>query len=630
MRTLFRISLLSLLSLGVPAAPVSLDDWFRGPRIQDVSISPDGHYLAIVAFDGDAAFVAVKDRTGTAAAKPVFATDPQQDVKPWYCEWVGTRRFVCRVAGRTKKKGKGGYAARLVAMDADGGNQLVLLTTGPEAESTDHLSVRAWRTDEADNILVSGYFPGTNGYAVAKVNCVTGKQRIVVKPMKPISVFQHDGNGNVLFATGAPFTAGHELRVEYFGRAANDQEWKRLTRMAPYAGDPNARLLPVVAGTQTAHAILTHDKHSALYRVDLTDQKDPEPVYWHEQRDVDVGIFGSRSELLGVMFESSAVGPQYLDKRAASVDAALREAYPSRWNWIESVTDDQKVYLIRTSSASEPSNYFVLDTSQGGAKFESIGSDLPGLAKLKLPATEVVGIRTRTGVLREALFTPAAGAPDKAPLVVFADGAQLTGGFEPATYFLASRGFAVLRTYFAGTKRDADWLHRPYLDWNGAQYDELVDAARWAARQPGVDGTRICVVGRNEMGGYQALLAAARTDNPFKCAASLGGVSDLAKPRKNAQKGRKIGDFEPGGPSDEQVAKDSPLRRAAEFRVPVLFVEDDTGKHDVGDEKGGREMAAALAAASKPHKLVLIDDVDEQYLRIEYDEVARFLEANLK
>jgi hypothetical protein len=50
----------------------------------------------------------------------------------------------------------------------------------------------------------------------------------------------------------------------------------------------------------------------------------------------------------------------------------------------------------------------------------------------------------------------------------------------------------------------------------------------------------------------------------------------------------------------------------------------------VGDEKGGREMAAALEAANKPHTLLLIDDVDEQYLRIEYDEIARFLASSLK
>ena len=94
MRTLVRLALLSTVSLGVYAAPISLDDWFRGPQIQDVSISFDGRYLAIIARDGDDAWVAVKDRSAGGAAKTIFATDPQQDIQPRRCEWVGAKRLV--------------------------------------------------------------------------------------------------------------------------------------------------------------------------------------------------------------------------------------------------------------------------------------------------------------------------------------------------------------------------------------------------------------------------------------------------------------------------------------------------------------------------------------------------------
>ena len=638
MRTLVRLCLLSLLPLCTLAEPVSVDDWFRGPRIQDVAISGDGRYLSIIVVDGDSAYVAVKDRTAGGAVKPVFATDPKQSIQPRHCVWVGVRRLVCRVTGLTKRKGLGEYVSRLVALDADGGNQIVLLTTGVAnnlglgSVSTDGLNVLAWWTDEPDTILVSGYFPDTDGYAVEKVNADTGRQRVIVKPMPPISLFQDDGRGNVVFGVGFPMSVAREQKMQFFGRTSNDQDWKQLTRLASHAGDSNVGLLTAIPGEHAAYALLTRDKHRALFKVDLTDQRDPEPVFWHEERDVDKPIVGTRTDLLGVAFESSALGPQYLDKRAASVDAALKASFPNRWNWIESVTDDQKAYVIRTTSASEAPNWFVLDTSQGGAKFEAIGSSWPGFVKAKLPATQVVGIRTRTGVMREGLFTPHAVAADKpkAPLVVFADGAQQTGGFEPATYFLVSRGYAVLRTYFTGTTLDAEWHHQPFLDWNGRLYDELVDVAQWAAQQPGVDADRICVIGRNAYGGYQGLLAASRTDNPFKCAASLGGLSDLVKARKNAIKGFKIGEFTPGGPPDEQIVKESPLRRAAEVHMPVLIVENDIGKHDAGDTASGREIAAALAAANKPHKLLLIADDEDPYLRTEYDEVARFLEANLR
>jgi dipeptidyl aminopeptidase/acylaminoacyl peptidase len=273
--------------------------------------------------------------------------------------------------------------------------------------------------------------------------------------------------------------------------------------------------------------------------------------------------------------------------------------------------------------------YFVLDNSQPGVKFDAVGYQFPGFVKAQLPPSSAVGIRTRTGTMREALFTPAAATGKPAPLVIFADGVQKTGGFEPATYFLVTRGYSVLRPYFAGSTLEADWQHRPFLDWNGSLYDEIVDAAQWAAKQPGVDPARICIVGRNSYGGYQALLAAVRTDNPFKCAASLGGLSDLEKPRKAAARQDTIGNFVPEGPADEQVKKDSPLARAAQFRMPVLLIDGDTTTHSTRDDEGAREMAVALAAAGKPHQLLLIKDIDEQYLRAEYAALEKFLAANL-
>lgn len=614
------------------ADPISLDTWFQGPRLDDVSISTDGRYLSMVVTDGEQSYVAVKDRSTREPAKPVFATDPAQDVKPRYCGWVSAKRVVCRFSGYTAKHGIGDWVSRLVAFDADGGNKRNLLTSGPavnRTRSTDNLSVGAWRTDEPDTMLIKGWFPGTNGNAVGKLNANTGALRIVAKAQDPLYVFQNDGAGNVLFAGGTPPTLSRARRVELYGRRSNDDKWKKLERLGGHADDAHLGLLPVIPGTLTAHAVMAHEKHTALFKIDLTDAKDPELIYWHESRDIDSVITDSRARLLGVFFESSLLGPQYLDERMAALNAALLKNWPNRWNWVESTSDDNKVYVIRTSSASEPTGFFVLDNSQASVKFDAVGYQQPGFVKAQLPPSTGVGIRTRTGTLREALFTQAVATGKPTPLVIFADGVQKTGGFEPATYFLVSRGYSVLRPYFAGTALEADWQHQPYLDWNGALYDELVDAAQWAAKQPGVDPARICIVGRNPYGGYQALLAAVRVDNPFKCAASLGGLSDLEKPRKAAARRDTIGSFVPEGPADEQVKKDSPLTRAAQFRMPVLLIDGDTSTHSARDDEGAREMAVALATAGKPHQLLLIKDIDEQYLRAEYAALEKFLAANL-
>jgi dipeptidyl aminopeptidase/acylaminoacyl peptidase len=632
MRTLVCLAALSAAATPASPAPLSFDDWFGGPRVQQVAISPDARYLSLIVIDGEQSYVAVKDRTAKSPAAPVFATDPGQAIDPRFCGWVSERRLVCRFAGRMHKSGEGEYVSRLVAMDADGKNRRNLLISSVSfgaPPNTDNLNVAAWRTSEPNTILVSGWFPGSKGYAVAKVNTSTGTLRLVAKPKDGVTVFQDDEAGNVLLAGGIPSSWSREKKVRLYGRRSNEDDWLPLTRLGAHEDDPGVALISVTPGAPTAYTLMQNEGRRALFKMDLTDKVDPELVYWHAQRDIEGVLRGPRSQLLGVWFASSALGPQYLDPRAAALDAALRKSFPKRWNWFSGSSDDEKTHVIRTSSASEAAGYYVLDTANPGVKFEAIGSEWPGLARMILPETSTVGLQTRDGRLKEVLFTPAAGVTGKAPLVVFAGGTQQTGGFEPATYFLASRGIAVLRTYFTGSDQEREWWRTPYLDWNGALMDELFDATRWAAQRPDVDATKICIVGRNLYGGYQALLAAARADTPFKCAASMQGFSDLAKVRKRASRAEIIGEFRPQT-SDDRQAKESPLARAAEFRVPVFLVEEGVTSHDPSDDEGGWEMAAALKAANKPHELHLIKEADEAYLIAAYTALEKFLDKHLR
>ena len=63
-------------------------------------------------------------------------------------------------------------------------------------------------------------------------------------------------------------------------------------------------------------------------------------------------------------------------------------------------------------------------------------------------------------------------------------------------------------------------------NWGGAMQTDLADAATWLVEKHQVDKSRICIIGAS-YGGYAALMAAAKQQNIFKCAASFAGVSDL-------------------------------------------------------------------------------------------------------
>ena len=627
MRTSARLCLLGLvLPTGAAfAEPITLDAWFKGPRIEQVSISPSGRQIAMIVREGDNSLVVVKDLTQNASAKPVLAAVPKSGIEPRSCGWNSETRIVCVLMGTTGRKGLGDYVRRLVAVDSDGSNRRMLLTSATSTGATlaDAYAIADYRIDEADMVLVKDWT------SVSKLNVRTGILRPFVRPQDPINYFMDDGAGNVLYAAGVPATIWRDKEVEFFARASNNDAWKPLKKLIPFANNPHIRPGLVIPGEKAAYTIFDHEGRTALYKIDLTDQRDPELLYWHEQRDVGRYIYDGAARLLGVGFETGMLGPQYIDPKMAALDTALRKKWPNRWNWVQDSAEDGKVLVVRTEGLSEPPGFFILDTSGQGVRFDAVGSEWPGFAKMALPVTTPALFRTHSGRIMEALFTPAPDTAKKAPLVVFTDGSQKGGTFEPATYFLASRGYAVLRPYFSGSTVDANTLHAPFLDWNGVLSDEVMDAVSWATQRPDVDASRICIIGRGGYGGYTALLAAARKDSPFKCAASLEGFSDLEKKHKKSERASAIEDGRPTGTTHEQVVRESPLRRAADFHMPVLLIENDVRTHTLDDDEGGREMAAALASAEKPHQLVLIKDVNEAYLRAQFIEIEKFLAAHL-
>jgi dipeptidyl aminopeptidase/acylaminoacyl peptidase len=56
--------------------------------------------------------------------------------------------------------------------------------------------------------------------------------------------------------------------------------------------------------------------------------------------------------------------------------------------------------------------------------------------------------------------------------------------------------------------------------------DDLTDAVQYAIRSGLANANRICIVGAG-YGGYAALMGAVKTPDLYRCAVSLGGVTDL-------------------------------------------------------------------------------------------------------
>ncbi len=93
-------------------------------------------------------------------------------------------------------------------------------------------------------------------------------------------------------------------------------------------------------------------------------------------------------------------------------------------------------------------------------------------------------------------------------------------------YYFVSQGYIVISVDGRGTggrgKAFKDVVYR-----NLGHYETIdqVNAARYAANLPYVDGSRIGIYGWS-YGGYEALMAASASDNPYKAAVAVAPVTD--------------------------------------------------------------------------------------------------------
>lgn len=140
------------------------------------------------------------------------------------------------------------------------------------------------------------------------------------------------------------------------------------------------------------------------------------------------------------------------------------------------------------------------------------------------------------------------------------------------------------------------------------QPDDVADALRWLAGQPGVDGQRLALVGFSQ-GGQVALLAGAR-GALVRAIVAYFPVTDVAL-WKQTTANTDIPSYistvcEPGG-----TATRSPRLQAASLAAPVLLIHGDRDTRVPTDQS--RLMLAALQSAGRQGTLLLVPGAEHGF-----------------
>jgi dienelactone hydrolase len=244
---------------------------------------------------------------------------------------------------------------------------------------------------------------------------------------------------------------------------------------------------------------------------------------------------------------------------------------------------------------------FVSTTLHAAGEAERL-PDIPGASTVAVPGAGLT--------LGGYLFRPSRRARDfPAVLLLHGSGTNAEDLIDTARS-LADRGYVSLALTMRGFRGS------PGEDDCGAQQaDDAVQALNWLATQPGVDGSRLGVLGYGQ-GGQVAMLAAART-TLLHAVVAFFPVSDVAELERTTPH-QSVRDYVKLVCRPQTIEKVSPIASAASINAPVLLIHG--ARDDRVPASQSEAMRSALAAAHKQVELHVLPQARHEFSPTQFEE----------
>jgi dipeptidyl aminopeptidase/acylaminoacyl peptidase len=288
--------------------------------------------------------------------------------------------------------------------------------------------------------------------------------------------------------------------------------------------------------------------------------------------------------------------------------------FPAEQVEVSSQSDDGSRVVVHVIGSAHGDVYELVDLTTDQAS-------LIGQSHRQISAKDIARVTqfvypARDGKMIDAYLTlPSGREAENLPLVVMPHGgpeARDEPGFDWWAQALASMGYAVLQPQFRGSG-DMGWdlLSAGFGEFGRKMQTDLSDGVHALAKRGIVDPRRVCIVGAS-YGGYAALAGATIDRGVYRCAVSVGGISnpgDMIWAGKRYEVTRYwmryLGATGPGDPVVDAVA---PLKHASSADIPILLIYGDNDSVVPIDQS--KDMASELQRAGKPHSVVVLEGED--------------------
>lgn len=544
--------------------------------IKDVTMSPNGHYLASV-FTVDGKPVVMTSPFGskelTSVVSLKFASDRIDDI-----QWANDERMLITASSSEYIKGQFFRVYRTYAVNADGSDLIVLEDKSVNRQKTDwetkFTSMRLVNRLAKDpaHVLISSYDARDPGYAVFKVNIYDSKFEKVESAANNRGNFVTDLDGNVMFSTTIDEITETKLSVD----VKQHGQWKTIKTLDI---TKDMDFTPIALASDGKSLLVNTDYQSDfnyIARFDLASNSIAEPLFQVEGHDV--SSLRVNGDVVGYTLDQDFPTRVYLDEQIKAYQQQVDALLKGRQNYIQAFDLDRTRVVVYSVTDNKPGRYYTIDFKT--KKADLYFSQYPQLEKVAMQPVEKLRIKARDGLAMDAYLTVPENAA-KAPLIVFPHGGPTARdymAFDPWLQFFVKQGYAVLQVNFRGSEGYGNAFEiAGYKQWGKAMQDDLIDAMASVSKDARVDTGRSCMVGAS-YGGYAALTASFRDAGKFQCFVSISGISDLAAMLQldgRYNKGLKavqqvmIGDYDTQRPELDKV---SAFFNQAAIKKPLLLI----------------------------------------------------------
>ncbi len=591
-----------------PAPRLPLESFYRDPILADVELSPDGtHLLALKNVRGETAILVHNLKTGE-QFYPV-KTDNKEFKFNWI-RWANDDRILMSLRfsssrGTTQRFDE----TRLLATDAKKSSPFIALVRPNEDAVQGWISqfqdnIISMLPEDPEHILVSVDRDVPLHQSVYKANVYTGKLARVQRAKSSIDSWMADRQGVVRLgksyddkkrrATIKVLEAGSKKWVDAWSYVQFDEP---PIRPLGFGGNPNELYL-----------LADHEGRQALYKADLSQPNFPKTLVLHDpEYDMGGRLIYSRvkRDVVGIYSRETV----FFDKDFAAFQAGVDKALPDADNYIISLSDNDRKYLLHSESSTDPGTLFYGDRDT--RQLTPVAAQFPELTPDVLVKKLMHKYKARDGLeLDGYLSLPKHYAGNPMATIIFPHGGPMAedgDGFDPFSAFMVNRGYAVFQPNFRGSSgRVHDFMMRAIGGLGLEMQDDLEDAVAYLVQQKIADPARVCIVGAS-YGGYAALMGAAKTPDLFRCAVSFAGMADLVKMRESFRYYANKNTYrEQFGNDKQQLKETSPARLVERFKIPILLIHGD--KDTSVPVTQSRLMADRLKDAGKAYEYVELEE----------------------